>query len=334
MFLSKRSNENYYLFYNQSNGKRTCVSTKTSNKSKALEFLHTFKMKTDEEIKRGIKQITLKKYVFEFLKYSESVHSWNTTKTFKSTFKIVLAYFGEINLDSISNRDIQKYLEFRIRTGRSVYPARKDLINLSSMFSRAIFDGFVLTNPCLGIKRIKLPEKQPRFFSEEEFQYLLDNIKDNDIKDLVVFAVNTGLRQMELITLEWNQIDIVNRIVLLDNRNVLTKSKKVRSIPLNDRTLEILKRRIELKHQKVFTIEGNQITQKSISNRFRRLMRKLGMRKQLCFHSLRHSFASWLVQKDVPIYVISKLLGHSQISTTEIYTHLRGKDLQSAVDLI
>jgi integrase len=290
-------------------------------------------MKSDEEIKSGIKQISFSKYSFEFLKYSEGLHSWNTTKTFRSTFNEFQKHYGDIDLSAITQRELSKYLENRIRN-ISVYSARKDQINLSSMFTKAVSDGYLLINPCAGIKRIKIPEKQPRYFSFEEFQYIIDNIADNDIKDLCVFAVNTGLRQMELITLEWNQIDLINRIVLLDNRNHLTKSKKVRSIPINNKALQILQQRMGLKNQKVFTIEGNEITQKSISNRFRRLMRKLEMRKGLNFHSLRHSFASWLVQKDVPIYVISKLLGHSSLSTTEIYTHLRGKDLQSAVDLI
>jgi site-specific recombinase XerD len=333
MFLSKKSKGVYYLYYNQSNGKRTSVSTNSKLKSEAVKFLREFKVNLDEEIRRGIKPITLKNYIHEFLKYSEGIHSWNTTKTFKTTFNAFQDYFGEIDLDTISQRELIKYFEHRIRDV-SVYQARKDRINLSSMFTKSISDGFLLINPCVGIKRIKIPEKQPMFFNESELQTVVDNIKDIDIKDLVLFAVNTGLRQMELLTLEWNQIDFNNKIVILDNRNHLTKSKKVRSIPINERAFQILKRRVELNHSKVFTIEGNEITQKSISNRFSRLMRKFKMKNGLNFHSLRHSFASFLVQRGASIYEVSKLLGHSSVNVTQIYAHLTNENLRSAVELI
>jgi integrase len=72
------------------------------------------------------------------------------------------------------------------------------------------------------------------------FEILLQNIDDKDLSELVEFAVNTGLRQGELIRLEWAQINFKDRFVILDNRNYLTKSKRVRTVQMNIRALQIL----------------------------------------------------------------------------------------------
>jgi integrase len=72
------------------------------------------------------------------------------------------------------------------------------------------------------------------------FEILLQNIDDKDLSELVEFAVNTGLRQGELIRLEWAQINFKDRFVIPDNRNYLTKSKRVRTVQMNIRALQIL----------------------------------------------------------------------------------------------
>ena len=78
---------------------------------------------------------------------------------------------------------------------------------LHQAFNYAVNNGYLVSNPCKGIKRFKLPEKQPLFYTKEDFQKLLDAIDNEDLRDLVLFAVNTGMRQMELITLEWRKIN-------------------------------------------------------------------------------------------------------------------------------
>jgi integrase len=81
----------------------------------------------------------------------------------------------------------------------------------------------MVQNFCKGIKRPRLPEKLPVFYTRDEFQKLVDGAQSQDLKDIFIFAVNTGLRQMELLRLEWNQIDFVNSLLYLDNRNFMTK---------------------------------------------------------------------------------------------------------------
>jgi len=117
------------------------------------------------------------------------------------------------------------------------------LINISSAFTYAVKQGYLVENPCKSFKRFKIPGKQPLFFNELQFDLLMNTIEEQDIKDLVVFTVQTGLRQMEFITLEWRQINFKDRILILDNRNNLTKPKKIRTVPLSIKAMQILNNR-------------------------------------------------------------------------------------------
>jgi len=192
----------------------------------------------------------------------------------------------------------------------------------------------LIKNPCDGIRRIKIPERQPIFYSKKEFRKLLEVIDQEDIRDLVIFAVNTGLRSMELIKLQLNQINFNERLVTLDNRNHITKSKRIRTIPLNDMALEIIQKRKPNIKQVIFTMNGKEYKQDVLSKTFKKYVRKAKLNDKLNFHSLRHTFASWLVQAGVDIFRIQRLLGHADISTTQIYVHLRRDDLKSSVNCI
>jgi site-specific recombinase XerD len=272
--------------------------------------------------------------MFVFFRHSETVHSPNTTAAYKTTFKKLLTFFGDIQLNDLTHQKLDMYFQERIKT-KSIYVARRDLINISSFFNYAIPNGYALENPIKQFKRFKLPEKLPAFFSEIEFKLLLDTIENEDIKDLVIFAVQTGLRQMELITLQWDQINLINKNLLLDNRNYLTKSKKIRNVPLSTTALNILEKRNSTQNfGHVFTYNGEKIDQDFICRKYKSYIRSIPINPKLNFHSLRHTFASWLVQRGVSIYIVSKLLGHADIKTTEIYAHLRSDDLRNAVETL
>ena len=220
-------------------------------------------------------------------------------------------------------------------TNTSIYAARKDYINLSSSFTKAIQDGYLKDNPCKMIKRFKIPEKQPLFFAEPEYQILLNAIDDKLVKDMVIIAANTGLRQMEILKLEWSQINFRDKFLILDNRNHLTKSKKIRTIPLNINSMQVLiEREREKNNNLVFNRDGQLIKQEIFCQTFKKYIIKSKLNPKLNFHSLRHTFASWLVQKGVSIYEVSKLLGHSDMKVTEIYAHLSPENLRNAVELL
>jgi integrase len=333
MVLSKRTNGYYYVYYFKLNGKRTCISTGTKLKSEALKFLSEFE---DEIKKRKLSSVTPKtilEYRLEFASYSESFHRPKTTKQFNAILKEFAEYCQNIQLTEINSQMIDKYLQ--LKTKVSLHTAQKHLAYLRSAFNKAVNDKYLLSNPFKNITNFRIPERQPLYIDEASFQTLLRVIDNKDFKDIVIFAVKTGLRQMELITLEWNQINFKDKYLILDNNNHTTKSKKIRTIPLSIEAMQILiERERNHNYELVFTFNKEKFNPEFLSKRFKKYVIKAKLNPKLKFHSLRHTFASWLVQKGVSIYHVSKLLGHANVETTEIYSHLRTEDLRVSINLI
>jgi len=332
MFLSKHSNGYYYIYFLNDKGKRNSLSTKTKIKNEALKFLSRFEKEIEGRRIKKLQLLTLDEYCNYFLSCSKQIHTQKTYEGYSHSLKRLNEYFAEINIAEITLSNLNKYFEHRLLTS-TIFMARKDLICFNSLFNKAISEGYLINNPCRGIKRFRIPQKQPLFFSESEFDILLNAITNKDLKDMVLFAVQTGLRQMELITLQWNQINLRDKILTLTNQNAITKSKRIRTIPLSLKALQVLiERRQNLTLEMVFTFMGKPWNQDSLGYQFKRSVLKAEINSKLNFHSLRHTFASWLVQRGVSIFQVSKLLGHSRIETTEIYSHLRAEDLRNAID--
>ena len=334
MFLSKQKNGIYYIYYKGSQGKRTRISTKTKFKKDALIFLTEFSTKLKESQNRKYIEISLKDFRFEYLKYSESYHTYRTSLTYKTTFNSLLKYFGNINLSDLTKKKIEEYTQYKIRNV-SLYCARKDLINIKASLNWGVQNNYLLENPSSTIKRIKLPERLPVFFSKSDFKKLLDVIDLMDIKDIVIVAANTGLRQGELINLTFKQVNFKDRTIILDNQLHITKSKKVRTVPLNNTAFSIIEKRYTgITDDFIFTINNEPIKQDYLIHKFKKYVRATDINQSLKFHSLRHTFASRLVKEGVSIFKVSKLLGHADVSTTQIYAHLKQEDLKDSVYLL
>lgn len=281
----------------------------------------------------------LKDFFFSFLCYSELIHSPNHTKSLQTTFRAFLAFVGDILLTKLKKQIVIGFVEYRLKN-LSFYSVRRDIADLSSAFNWGISKEYLNENFTHGIKKPRIPEKLPVFFSENDFQLLIQNTEDEDLRHVFEFAVNTGLRQSELINLEWRQINFKDRLFILDNQQHLTKSKKIRAIPLNLKTLQILSDREQKKGDSddakkyVLTYQGKKIKQCFISHKIKEIIRKAGLNEKLKFHSLRSTTASWLVQRGVPLYQVSKLLGHSDSRVTQIYAHLLVDDIRDSVELL
>jgi integrase len=123
----------------------------------------------------------------------------------------------------------------------------------------------------------------------------------------------TGMRRGEIINLRWNDVNLKTRtVVVQSSTRYRTKFGKRRLIPINDVVYQILQSRWgKVPSEYVFTLNGRQIRWRLVSHKLKKYLVKLNSPKKLNIHSLRHSFASWLVQSGVSIYEVQKLLGHS-----------------------
>ena len=165
---------------------------------------------------------------------------------------------------------------------------------------------------------------------------MISNIKEEWFKDIVFTAAMTGMRRGEILHLRWNDIDLKNRIILIQSHGKLrTKCGKKRIIPMNNNVHSLFTSLAEHKKGEfVFTLDGERIDERMVTMKFKRLIKKLELNSKLHFHSLRHTFASWLVQDGASIYEVQKLLGHSNINVTQIYSHLAAESLHKTVERI
>jgi integrase len=143
----------------------------------------------------------------------------------------------------------------------------------------------------------------------------------------------TGMRRGEIANLQWQQIDIEKGYFYLNNTVHLTKNRRIRNIPLTDGVIAIVKNRfIKRTCDYVFTYKKEKWNISTLKRYFVLLTKKtFGKDAGVTFHTLRHSFASNLVAGGISIYEVSKLLGHADIKTTQIYAHLREDTLKEVI---
>jgi len=167
------------------------------------------------------------------------------------------------------------------------------------------------------------------------------NEKDKPvIADMVLFAVDTGLRLSEETNLRWSDIDLRNKVITIGSKYFRTKSKRIRKIPFNNGIEEILLRnsKRQLEHGKIlrefiFTQKnGKPWKTDTVSKTFKKVCRENRLPEELHWHCLRHTAASNWVNKKVPIYTVQKLLGHSSVNTTQIYAKVNLIELRDAVN--
>lgn len=146
----------------------------------------------------------------------------------------------------------------------------------------------------------------------------------------------TGLRRTELINLNWNDINLGSRYLIVRK----SKNKNQRIIPLHDKVIELLDKylseRLSLKNNALFTGNtNNRIHHNSLKNLFDRYIKIAGLSgKGYTTHTLRHTFATRLLNKDVSLVNIKNLMGHKSLESTQIYLHVTSKELKEAIKVL
>jgi len=237
-------------------------------------------------------------------------------------------------MGSISIVDCERFLAKKT-VEASAITARKYYLALSAAFDRARTWGMVKKNVWRDVKKPRVPETLPLFLTRDEFVKLRMAILDDAFRHLVEFAAMTGMRLGELRAMRWDWVDMNRRVVVVRNSSEFTtKSKKSRVIPLCPDALMVLEQRTLVRHQSssfVFHRLGRPLSEDAVSHGFKRAVRRAGLRDQLHFHSLRHTFASWLVEAGASLYHVSRLMGHASPTTTAIYAHLAPDQLHSVL---
>lgn len=285
-----------------------------------------------------IEIVTLRVFAEEYsnlIKQNRSAAYYNSVAI---SLKHLTDYFGiQRSIQSIGLKEVESfltYLQRKVVKGYRVYYR-----TLKAAFNKAIDWGYVKENYFL---KVKLPKKQrvnPAYIDERQLLLICQKIEVDVVKEISILGFYTGMRLNELVNLTWRNVNLTTRIITVGDEDFTTKGRNQRYIPICDEALtSILSQRerrkaIPIGNAIVFCKpNGKPYTGDFISKRFKSACKAAGTDKAIHFHSLRHSFASNLAQKGVSLYTIKELLGHSSISTTEIYSHLNMDSLKDAID--
>jgi integrase len=228
-------------------------------------------------------------------------------------------FCGDVLLEKLTPKVIEEFVASRLKEARPA-TANKDLRTLKSIFTRAQSRGYLLQNPCKGVKPVREPEGDIRALSVEEIERLLVACEEDRMRLFVFLALTTGMRRGELCALEWDDVDLEGGIAAIRNKVVhRTKSGKIRWVPLVPDAVSMLRRWKERQSgRRVFETENGEQVGDSFMHRFRTLVRRAGI-KHCCLHDLRRTFVSHLAMAGISEVVAQKLVGHAGVTTTQKY---------------
>lgn len=288
----------------------------------------------------------LKDYIFQFKDYliSEKKLSDNTNYAY---YEDVLQFYEYLNekkagemLDYFTLDSIDGYLVWIYKKGLSARSIARKLSSLSLFLKFLKIEKIIEDNPSGLINRPKYSKKNPVYLTLDEIEKLInyfDLTKPEGIRDRTIIELiySCGLRVSELSDLNVGSVRFKDNLL-----QVFGKGSKERYVPIGERGLGDLKIYLEkarpalLKNKKTDALflnyRGERLTRKGIWKNLKTAGKMAGIEKEFCVHSLRHSFATHLIQNGADVRAIQLLLGHKSINTTEIYTHLDLSNLKES----
>ena len=286
----------WYLDY-RIDGKRVKRSIGPSKRVAELEL-----KKIEVQLSQGdLKPPPQKKNLIEFFEELKKYIEVNKNQKTKIRYLEVLNHFKEflkdypgiIHLGQINSRIMEEYKQTRIE---KVAPktVNFELGTIGHFFNLAMKFNYISKNPVSDVEKLRLQQKTPRYFSEEEIKLILENCGERLYPIFLTFLY-TGLRKSELINLEWADIDLKNRVLKVHIKDFWEpKFGSARVIPINSKLYEVMSN-LEMKSIWVFSTQSG-LQVRHLRRELLRICDRLGIRN-VTLHTFRHTFASHLLEK-------------------------------------
>ncbi len=289
--------------------------------------------------------VTPGKSLQDFLEYLsvEKGLSSNTRQSYARDIQKLLDFLeGEkINLQKAADKDLVKFIHFQSRMGLSARSLARLISSLRSYYSFLILDGIIKVNPTIDLSAPKLWFSLPKFLSVEDVDLLLrqpDEKQDKGCRDKAMLELlyATGLRVSELVSLKTNDVNLESGFLICKG-----KGGKERIVPVGNTSASAVKKYLEEARQKLWkretnilflTTRGGAFTRQGFWKMLKEYGEQAGLAQKISPHILRHSFATHLLECGADLRSVQLMLGHSQITTTQIYTHVTRKHLRKVYD--
>lgn len=326
---------------------RSLAAWRQANEELAKENLKARRRKEKEQV------------TFSEFWESDYLPGAEATKTAKSVYaekglysKWIAPAIGDLPLQKLDTAKVEALALHAQKAGKSAGTVRYMLAVISQVWNAAAVRGIVQgDSPTRRVKKPRQDNRRMRFLSREEARTLLEALakKSQSVHDEALLSLLCGLRAGEIYALTWGDIDMDNEIVHIRD----PKNKRDRHAFLTQETKQMFERRYKGQSKNAFVFPAtNGEQRKWVSDTFARVVDEIGLnntgefatnekgeqvplkitdaRQKVVFHSLRHTFASWLVQRGTPLYTVAELLGHSTLEMTRRYSHLAPDSLRKA----
>ena len=265
-------------------------------------------------------------------KYSE-----NTVKSYNNDLKKYELFFKNTNINSIKENHIKEYLKHLKENNNDNRTINHNISTLRSFYKFLLIEKIIKENPMEYIEMPKTKKSLPKTLSIEEIDKLL-NFKLTDAfsfrnKAMLELMYSSGLRVSELINVKIHDIDTSNCII-----RIMGKGKKERIVPLGDYAIKYIELYIKEYREKLIKRElneylfinnhGKKMTRQGFFKILKQLAKEQNIKTEFSPHTLRHSFATHLLNGGADLRSIQEMLGHESISTTQIYTHVSKEQLK------
>lgn len=241
--------------------------------------------------------------------------------------------FGGKRLNEITRHAVQKFQGSVVDSGLSPATADHHVKLVRRALNLAVEWQMLEVNPIKGVPLLNVDNRVEHYLKPDELDRLLTVLRTDHnraVCSIALYLLSTGCRLNEALTAKWADIDSQSRTWRIPATN--SKSKKVRSVPLNDSALEVLEHaETEGRHEHVFVNAQTNKPYTTIMKVWSRLRKEAGLPK-LRIHDLRHQYASFLVNSGRSLYEVQQILGHSDPSVTQRYAHLSTKALLEAAN--
>ena len=300
------------------NGKRERYSLQTADETEALVKIKEIRKRLElgiSPLEMERQKLTLSELIERYKDYSRSRKAPNTADRDKRALERFIGVVGNRNLTQITGEEIEQY----VINLKGLKPAtvNRELTSIKAMFTKAVEWELRADNPARKVQHFKVQQKPITWLTDKEIKTLLDIAPEGFWRDTIIVLLETGIRLGEYASLKVENIDIRTRILNI----TASKTYSTRPARITDHLIPIVKKWLKTGMPPL----PNKTT---ISCRIRRMGETIGLK--ISPHIFRHTFASRLVMNGVNIRTVQALMGHNDIKTTMIYSHLAPDYLKEA----
>lgn len=277
-----------------------------------------------------LRKIKCEDFMKEFLRINSQLKI-KTLENYATSFREFIRACGNKDLQSYTLADINNFISTKIISA-SKWSARKYKVALRTAFDYAVKAKYIESNYFYDSLDVKPVRTKILHFTIEDLNKVLSVVSNDLYKDIILFALYTGMRQGEICNIRLE--DIHDNVIVLENSSSFTtKEDEARIVSIAD-DIKYIPEKYKANNEYLFEYMGRRVKENAVSHNFWRYVRRAGVNPKYNFHCLRKTFATMLLSAGVDLKIISEMLGHSSYRVTEEYYSAYLKKYRNEVNLI